>query len=305
MKAPIFLDKNIKRIENFVEKYYEKERYLKNGYPIFSSIELSINGACNRRCEFCPRVSKKDYPNLYQSLDFSVFEKMIDDLVKINFEGRISFSGFCEPLLTKNINDYIKLIKLKLPKVNVDMVSNGDVITKKNFKKILEGLYNSGLDTIRLSLYDGPHQVEYFQKIKEKLKLKDNQLITRKRYLGPEESFGITLCNRAGSVTIKQGDLDIKPLDISLKQACYIPFHKILVDYDGAVLMCANDWKKENPLGNIKTESLIDIWSNDILKKTRTNLMKKDRSNKPCNKCDINGTLNGQKPFDLWKKILK
>ena len=73
MKAPIFLDKNIKRIENFVEKYYEKERYLKNGYPIFSSIELSINGACNRRCEFCPRVSKKDYPNLYQSLDFSVF----------------------------------------------------------------------------------------------------------------------------------------------------------------------------------------------------------------------------------------
>ena len=33
--------------------------------------------------------------------------------------------------------------------------------------------------------------------------------------------------------------------------------------------------------------------------------MKKDKSNKPCNKCDVNGTVNGQKPFDLWKKILK
>ena len=157
MKNPIFLDKNIQRVENFVQKYYSKKRTLKNGYPVFSSIEISLNGACNRRCEFCPRVSKKEYPNLYQSLDFSDFKKMIGDLNKINFEGRISFSGFCEPLLTKNINDYIQLIRKELPKVNIDMVSNENVITKKNFKKVLKNLFGSGLDTIRLSLYDGPH----------------------------------------------------------------------------------------------------------------------------------------------------
>tara|TARA_B100001057_G_scaffold479546_1_gene551322 strand:- start:5376 stop:6293 length:918 start_codon:yes stop_codon:yes gene_type:complete len=305
MKNPIFLDKNIQRVENFVQKYYSKKRTLKNGYPVFSSIEISLNGACNRRCEFCPRVSKKEYPNLYQSLDFSDFKKMIGDLNKINFEGRISFSGFCEPLLTKNINDYIKYIRTELPKVNIDMVSNGDVITKKNFKKVLDNLFSSGLNTIRLSLYDGPHQVDYFQDIKKELKLNDDQLITRKRYLGPEESFGITLCNRAGSVNLKKGNLDIKPLETSLNKACYIPFHKILIDYDGTVLMCANDWKKENPLGNIKNESIIDIWCNEISQKTRARLMNKDRSQNPCNKCDINGTLNGQKPFDLWKKILK
>lgn len=230
---------------------------------------------------------------------------MIGDLNKINFEGRISFSGFCEPLLTKNINDYIKYIRTELPKVNIDMVSNGDVITKKNFKKVLDNLFSSGLNTIRLSLYDGPHQVDYFQDIKKELKLNDDQLITRKRYLGPEESFGITLCNRAGSVNLKKGNLDIKPLETSLNKACYIPFHKILIDYDGTVLMCANDWKKENPLGNIKNESIIDIWCNEISQKTRARLMNKDRSQNPCNKCDINGTLNGQKPFDLWKKILK
>lgn len=33
--------------------------------------------------------------------------------------------------------------------------------------------------------------------------------------------------------------------------------------------------------------------------------MKKNRFNKPCNKCDVSGTLNSQKPFDLRKKILK
>ena len=55
MKNPIFLDKNIQRVENFVQKYYSKKRTLKNGYPVFSSIEISLNGACNRRCEFCPK----------------------------------------------------------------------------------------------------------------------------------------------------------------------------------------------------------------------------------------------------------
>ena len=67
MKDPIFIDKNIKRVEKFVENYYKKNRQLKNGHLLFSSVEISINGACNRRCEFCPRVSEKDYPNYYES----------------------------------------------------------------------------------------------------------------------------------------------------------------------------------------------------------------------------------------------
>ena len=230
---------------------------------------------------------------------------MVSELREINYEGRISFSGFCEPLLTKNITDYIKLIRDNLPAAYIDMVSNGDVITKKNYQILLNNLFKSGLNTIRLSLYDGEHQVFYFEDIKKRMKLTDEQLIIRKRYLGPDQSFGITLCNRAGSVTLKKENIDIKPLETSLKQSCYIPFHKILIDYDGTALMCANDWKKENPLGNINRSSLLDIWSNNNFINVRKRLINKDRSSDPCRKCDINGTLNGQKPFDLWKNILK
>ena len=305
MKDQIFLDKNVKRLEDFVQNYYKKDRYLKNGYLIFSSLEISINGACNRSCEFCPRVSKKNFPDIYKSLNFKSFKNMIKDLKKINFEGRVSFSGFCEPLLTKNITDYIKFIKLSLPKVYIDVVSNGDVIIEKNYKKFLNNLFDSGLDTIRLSLYDGEHQVKYFNKIKKEMNLKDEQLIIRKRYLGPEQSFGITLSNRAGSVTLKKENIDIKALTEPLKQACHIPFHKILIDYDGTALMCANDWKKENPIGNINESSIIDLWTNNIFLSARKRLINKDRSHKPCNKCDINGTLNGRVAFDKWKKCFK
>ena len=39
---------------------------------------------------------------------------MLDDLVTVKFNGRISFSGFGEPLLTKNLVQYVTLAKKKL-----------------------------------------------------------------------------------------------------------------------------------------------------------------------------------------------
>ena len=51
-----------------------------------------------------------------------------------------------------------------------------------------------------------------------------------------------------------------------LKQPCYFPFYKMMIDYNGDVLICSNDWKKEAPVGNISHESILDIWVGKILK---------------------------------------
>ena len=95
MKTGLFTDKNIKRIGNFVDDHVSSISNLENDIPPFSSVEFSINGACNRRCVFCPRVNKKDYPNILESLDMRAFKNLVKDLVKINYTGRFSFSGFC------------------------------------------------------------------------------------------------------------------------------------------------------------------------------------------------------------------
>ena len=54
-------------IDNFLDKHLENAKNLSNGVPPFSSVEISINGACNRRCIFCPRVVKEDYPNKFKA----------------------------------------------------------------------------------------------------------------------------------------------------------------------------------------------------------------------------------------------
>ena len=50
MKKKLYTDINIKRIDNFLDKHLEVAKNLKDGIPPFSSVEISINGACNRRC---------------------------------------------------------------------------------------------------------------------------------------------------------------------------------------------------------------------------------------------------------------
>ncbi len=305
MKEKLYTDLNIKRVGDFVDEHLSRTENLENGAPPFSSVEISINGACNRRCFFCPRVDEEGYPNILNSLDMELFENLLDDLVSIKFEGRIAFSGFCEPLLSKNLNEYILKIKKKLHKTHVEIVSNGDPILAKNGENRLKNLYEAGLDTIKISLYDGPHQIEIFEKIKKKLNLSDEQCIIRKRYLGADESFGLTISNRAGSVSIKNEQFELKPLKEPLKQPCYYPFYKVLIDHDGDVLMCSNDWKKEKTMGNLSKDSLLKIWSNQIFNNQRKKLCNSDRSGSPCNVCDVDGILNGKSAFKRWGEYFK
>ena len=268
MKDPLHIDINIKRLDDFVTKHSQIQEDLEDGTPVFASVEFSINGACNRRCTFCPRVDEDGYPNIYNSLDIKVFEKNLIDLKKINYKGRFSFSGFSEPLLTKNLHEYISLMKTNLPNSPVEIVSNGDPLTRRNGAK--------------------------------KLNLNDTQFILRNRYLKPDKSYGITISNRAGSVNLTNEVFELKPLEEPLNQPCYYPFYKVLIDYNGDLLMCSNDWKKERVMGNICSESIVTIWKNKIFNNTRKRLAVCDRSHAPCNVCDVEGTMNGKSAFEKW-----
>ena len=305
-KNKLFTDINIKRIDDFLNDHLNKDKRLSNGFPTFSSIEFSINGACNRRCFFCPRVDKENYPNILNSLPLDTFKKIMVELKNEDFDGRISFSGFCEPLLTKNLNEYIKIARTELHNVIIEIVTNGDPLLAKNGKNRLKELFSSGLTNCRVSLYDGPHQIKLMEDIKNSLSLNDEQFIVRKRYLGPEESYGLTISNRAGSVNLKNDHFELKALSEPLKKPCYYPFYKILIDHDGDVLICSNDWKKEASVGNIIKDkrSLVEIWTSEKFINIRKKLMKSDRCHAPCKLCDVNGTLNGKKSFEKWKNYL-
>ena len=87
-----YTDSNIPRMQGFLDSIHSQLD--SSQPPSFATLEISINGACTRRCTFCPRVDESYYPNDLLSLDICEFKHVINSLAANNFLGRISFSGF-------------------------------------------------------------------------------------------------------------------------------------------------------------------------------------------------------------------
>ena len=291
-------DINIKRQDDFNRQNIVKQENTKFGYPIFSSIEINIHGSCNRRCAFCPRVDEELYPNLDEYLDLEFFKKILSELRDNNYSGRMGFSGFSEPLLHNSIFDLVKLYKEYLPNNRLEIVTNGDYLNFDTAKT----LFDNGLFNIRVSLYTNPKNEKKFLEIRKKLNLDEERFIVRHRNLGRKNDFGLVLNNRAGSVDYSRIGQKEKIKELPLKQGCNYPMFKLFIDYNGDCLLCSNDWTKNKIIGNAKKQNIYDIWNSEKINQARKKLLKNERNFSPCNKCDVDGLLNGNEFKKGWEK---
>ena len=293
------IDRNVKRKESFRDILKTDSK--KTKYPIFSWIEFSLSGLCNRVCVFCPRSDPKEFPNLNKHMSIDSYTSVMNDLKEINYKGGIIYSGFSEPILYKHIFDVIKITRELLPNNRIELITNGDHLKIDKLNK----LFDVGLTQISVSLYDGPHQIENFKQLQSEAKLSDDQFDLRYRWANVESdngiSYGINITNRAGAINLP--NIDVVKLKEGIKKKCFYPFYQIMVDYDGAVLLCNHDWHKKLILGNINDESILDIWNNEVYKQTRANLSNALRIDSPCNKCDANGTMMGGEFVKEWKNF--
>ena len=291
MKEIKFLDPSIKRKKNITDNSFQ---LLKGtSFPLPSEVEISESGTCNRKCSFCPR-SDPDYKDVKDFIKPELHTKLIKELKDQDYRGVVRYSGFVEPLLDKNIYNLILETKSNLSAARVEMVTNGDVLNQKRLKKLFE----SGLDTILISVYDGPEDAKMFERMCDQANLKEKQFVIRHRYFSEDKDFGLTISNRAGMM--KNAEYKIMPLQEELKAKCFYPGYTIFMDYNGDVLMCPHDWGKKIILGNLIKQSFTDIWTSKKAIKLRKKLNNGDRKFAPCNVCDVNGELIGRKHADAW-----
>tara|TARA_E500000331_G_scaffold295282_1_gene293468 strand:+ start:2033 stop:2938 length:906 start_codon:yes stop_codon:yes gene_type:complete len=291
------IDRNVKRKNSFKDILKTDNKLI--DFPIFSWIEFSLSGLCNRVCVFCPRSNPKEFPNLNKHMSIETYTRVMEDLKSIDYKGGIIYSGFSEPILYKYIFDVIKITKSLLPNNRIELVTNGDHLKIEKLNKLFE----MGLTQISVSLYDGPHQIENFKKLQLESGLSDEQFDLRFRWANVESenglNFGINITNRAGAIDMPE--INVNRLKNGIKKKCFYPFYQVMIDYDGAVLLCNHDWYKKLILGNINDKSILDIWNSELYKKTRKNLSKALRVDSPCNECDANGMMMGGEFVKEWE----
>ena len=272
-----------------------------NNMPLFSFIELNINEICNRKCPFCPRVDQKTYPNQNIHMDMNIVKTIAKQLKELNFTGIVNISGTGEPLLTKYIVDIVK--EFGDNGIHVEIVTNGDVLTRKQGIQLIKDIYKVGLKQFVVSMYDGPEQNEYFNNLFNSCNIDKNLYSLRDRWYDESEDYGLLYTNRAGNIGFKHlSDTAKQKLMKSGKSACFYTHYAMMIDWNGDALICCQDmYNRTIKFGNVMNKSLLDIWTDAKLTEFRNKLKNGERSISPCNNCNANGQIFGFNHAAAWK----
>jgi radical SAM protein with 4Fe4S-binding SPASM domain len=259
-------------------------------------IYVDPSSACNFKCQFCPTGHKDLLDNSeYQRniMSFDLFKKLVDDLQEFNSPIKVMrMNKIGEPSLNKHLPDMIAYAKASGQVEWIDFATNGSLLKPELVDKLIQ----SGLDRINISL-EGINKEQYLQHAKVDINFerllegfrylyahKNHCEVTIKvpgNYLTPEEkqSFLDTfsaLCDqifieelapiwpsfdvekRANvSVNINQGQYGN---ELVAKNVCSVIFYALAINSDGTVSACCPDWDQKLIVGDIKTQSLKNIW---------------------------------------------
>lgn len=267
--------------------YFNNEIFV-GEFPKYIIIEST--NCCNLNCIMCPR---KEMTRPQGYMKFDLFKKIIDEC-----EGRVEMIYlhlFGEPLLHKKIFDFIDYAGGK--GITIGLATNATLLDQDKSSLILkskldflvisiDSLKNNVLNEIR----PGISHREVHKKIKRFVELhktlKSNlsvslQMIEMNINKSEIEDFKYHRVIQNGiNYTIKQlcsfanqvKDNDKLGFHMSYsteKTKCMEPWRGMVIGWDGVVVPCHNDYDNKYTLGDIKYESIFDVWNSERMKEMR------------------------------------
>ena len=257
------------------------------------TIEVNATELCNRTCVFCPRHDPEVYPNQHLHMSPENAMKIAKNIAQSRYFGRISFSGFGENLMYKKFPSVVREFRKELPDNIIECNTNGDILLKRD--GLATELYESGLSFLYINMYDGEWQRDEFLEVLDREKIPSSWYTFRKHWI--DDDHGLVLNNRSG--VIKWVDADTESL---VRTPCYYPSYKMLVDWNGNVLFCSNDWGRKHIVGNLLHHKIKDVWLGDKMVGFRKTLGAGVRINDPCKDCSVKGDLFGKASYDHFYK---
>ncbi|MBT3405561.1 radical SAM protein [Candidatus Woesearchaeota archaeon] len=282
--------------EYFDESHLERSM-LKNMIPldIPLCVYVDLTNICNFTCPWCPTGNglQTKYCENNGIMNSSIFSKTISDMKEFTTKKKkkIKVLGLFmmgEPFLNKNCINMIKIAKEASVAETLLLTTNGSLLSKDLAPEILD----SGLDTMVISMY-GESNEDYrkvsescsFDKVLENAKMlldlreqrgMDTPKICLKFFKNSEKIEGLRdrLMNCCDKIifeepfnwnehyTKKTGNF-ISPSKESHIKYCSQPWYVMSIVWDGSVLVCCSDYMWKTIVGNIKNESLLNIWEGE------------------------------------------
>lgn len=252
-------------------------------YPMLVDIELS--SICNLRCPMCYTITDEFKKQVNATrMDWDLFVKIIDEIGGRVPAIRLSLRG--EATLHQRFVEAVRYAKLKGIR-EISMLTHGGKLTKEFFIEIAE----AGMDWITVSA-DGVGEV--YNSIRKPLRFEDllNKLKDIKRVKeergwhrpvikiqgiwpairdNPDEFYNV-FADVSDLVAFNPLiDYLGKDRDVHYMSdfTCPQQYQRLVIGADGRVMKCSNDEENKEVIGDIKEQSVHDVWHGEKMSKVR------------------------------------
>ncbi len=225
----------------------------------FRGVQIETLAYCNLKCSFCP-TNSIDMPKGRMSA--SLFDHLIDQLR--DFDGTLGLYLRNEPLLDKRIVAFARQARERT-KARIVIQTNGVLLTET-----LAGAL-SEVAEVQVNDYSGGRELQRLAPV-----------LRRFGMVGLDRSDPRGLSNRAGN--LPGAEVPVRALDAF----CVRPFEQLYVAYDGRVVLCCQDWRLEEVMGDARNTPLAEIWQGEAYQRKRAELMRRSREGL-CAACDFPG----------------
>jgi len=279
-----------------------KRGNLSDALPLKQPYVLLIDPSslCNLRCTWCPSgydSLMSEYGRKNGTMSYELFEKIVSDSrefgEKINVL-RMYKEG--EPLVNPRFADMVKLAKKSGVFKKIETTTNGILLNKELNRQLIE----AGIDQINISV-NGVSDEQIFKNTKRHIDFKkyseniidlcknSNDCIIYVKGIkdvlsSDEQKYFIDVFGEwADRIYLERlspawPDFDIQQSGYSYEKignyeqpaenriVCPYIFYVMVVNSDGTCDTCVGDWKHHQIIGDLKNESLKNIWLGESLK---------------------------------------
>lgn len=244
----------------YLQQAYNLWHYHDFNFPRSFSIEVSAH--CNRRCYYCPQSVSPIKPRLIEQ---RVYIKALERIAELNWRWALDFHFYSEPLLVRNLEDYVRQAKEACPKAALRIISNGDLLTEERF----QSLRAAGIVYFNITRHP-PYTDTWDHRI--------SALISKHpQFVRSSTIENRPLSNRTGLVAPKQV--------ADLSEGCMAPSAALTITIDGDYMFCCCDYFRKHPLGNIFNVSALEAWGRPDYAKVRQEVQKGRPTIDVCKAC--------------------
>ena len=264
-------------------------------------LRIETTNLCNSKCTFCMHSKMKREKGF---MNDELFNKILKESIKYGIE-EIHLQNFGEPLMDKTIFNKIKNTKERGIK-KVILFTNGSLLNEETCNKLIK----SGLDELFIS-FEGYSPEEYnktrmgldynttsnniknLYKIRKQQKSLSPKIIINTVYDKTKKKYKNKFCDEWNKFC---DDIRFQTLHnwcnynnkIVKNKFCQIPWSYMTILWNGNVVFCCLDYEGENIMGNIKEDTIREIWNGVKYKSIRKILLENKLNNIPlCARCSL------------------